>query len=448
MTKKQRSFLFFLMVFLFIIAGPSIVFYSQGYRLDLQNKQIVKTGAFYFRVTPRSVQIEVSSTDNERLKSASTDFIFGTAYVENLIPKNYKVKISKNDYHDWSKELEINEGMATEIKNITLITKSPNFRVLKENVEDFFYFPENNLYIAKIINETEWSLLKYNQSGLYFSEIISFDLENELIDIINLSDLNKIIIKADNYYLVDIEKENEIDILDLPNDILKISTHPKERENLIFLKENNIYLYDFEEKTISIFLENVIDYSLKNGFSWISDEGFLLENIENPEKINRTPIEIDEEKEYEIMNFNDKIIRINDDYYLLDQETLSFKHIFKSSETPVASPDSKKIAYSDGYEIKVLFLEGTDDHPQRNRLDNIFLTRFSNKLENINWYTSHYLIFNIFDDIKIIEIDNRNNINIVDLAQFKEPKIHFNFPSKKLYVLSEDNLFSSRQLIP
>jgi len=36
----------------------------------------------------------------------------------------------------------------------------------------------------------------------------------------------------------------------------------------------------------------------------------------------------------------------------------------------------------------------------------------------------------------------------VDLAEFKEPKIFFNRVDKKLYVLTENNLFVSRKLLP
>jgi hypothetical protein len=45
-----------------------------------------------------------------------------------------------------------------------------------------------------------------------------------------------------------------------------------------------------------------------------------------------------------------------------------------------------------------------------------------------------------------MEIDERDKINIYDLAEFKEPKIFFN--DKKLYLLSEENLYASEPLTP
>ena len=205
MTKKQRSFLFFLMVFLFIIAGPLIVLYFQGYRIDFQNRQIVQTGAFYFRIMPKSVRIEINSLIDEKIKISSTDFIFGTAYIENLLPRKYEVKVSKKNYHNWTKELKIDEKMATEVKNITLIPEKPKFEILIEKVEDLFYFPETDIFIIKNQDVKKWSLLKQDKRTELFSSFFSSDSEGKLINLINLNKPEKLIIEIEenkiiNYY--------------------------------------------------------------------------------------------------------------------------------------------------------------------------------------------------------------------------------------------------------
>ena len=77
--------------------------------------------------------------------------------------------------------------------------------------------------------------------------------------------------------------------------------------------------------------------------------------------------------------------------------------------------------------------------------EEIFLTRFSEKIGEVFWLTSHYLIFNTGSKIKIAEIDDRDKINIVDLVEFPDPKIFWNQNNKKLYILSEKNLYTSRE---
>ncbi len=457
MTRKQRSFLFILMVFLFVIVGPSIVLYSQGYRVDFQNKKIIQTGAFYFRITPRNAQIEIKSLDDKKIRSVSTGFLFGTAYIENLLPRKYKIEILKENYHNWEKNLEIKEKMATEIKNVTLIPKNPEFEILTKDVNDLFYFPEKNALIIEKQEEENWTLLKKDWQTREFSILFASSLKENLLKIKELKNSDKILIKTKkneliNYYVLNIENENDIIEINLPDKIKNISFHPEKEKTVIFLENNSIFSYNYETKTTSSFLENVVTYSFDfhNNFFWLSNEGFLIKGFKNPEKINRNPLEIKEKKEFNIIfpNFSEKIIKTNNYYYLFNRELSMFEQIFESEYKPVVSPDLGKLFFSNGYEIKIMFLREANDQPQRNRLDEVFLTRFSQKIKDVDWYTSHYLLFTISNEIKIIEIDNRDNVNIVNLAEFKNPKSHFNLNTKKLYVLSEGKLFISEKLIP
>ena len=78
----------------------------------------------------------------------------------------------------------------------------------------------------------------------------------------------------------------------------------------------------------------------------------------------------------------------------------------------------------------------------------MFLTRFSEKIGSIFWLNDHYLIFNIGNKIKISEIDSRDGLNIIDLAEFENPKIIWDREAKKLYVLSEEKMHVLENLLP
>src|SRR3989344_2475410 len=110
MTKKTRNLLFIILALLFLIVAPLTVFYSLGWRIDWNNKKIVKPGILYFKVWPRGVQIYINGVLKKK-----TDFFFGSALIENLIPKKYKVEVKKEGFQVWNKNLEISEGMATEL---------------------------------------------------------------------------------------------------------------------------------------------------------------------------------------------------------------------------------------------------------------------------------------------------------------------------------------------
>ena len=107
--------------------------------------------------------------------------------------------------------------------------------------------------------------------------------------------------------------------------------------------------------------------------------------------------------------------------------------------TSATSTDKEKVVESDGYEMSVNFLE---------KKEKIFLTRFSEKIGNIFWLNDYYLIFNVGNKIKIGEIDNRDGLNIIDLAEFEKPSIVWDKDLKKLYVASGNKSYLLENLLP
>ena len=112
MTKRVRTILFSICAILFFLIAPTITLYSMGYRIDFDSKKIVQTGGFYFKVSPKNVQILI----DEKIEK-KTDIFFGSILIKNLLPKEYKVQIKKEGYLPWEKTLEIKERGVTEAKN-------------------------------------------------------------------------------------------------------------------------------------------------------------------------------------------------------------------------------------------------------------------------------------------------------------------------------------------
>ncbi len=84
---------------------------------------------------------------------------------------------------------------------------------------------------------------------------------------------------------------------------------------------------------------------------------------------------------------------------------------------------------------------------KRTKGERVFLLRLSKEIKDVFWINSEYLIFNTEDNVKIIETDNRDRINIIHLAEFENSKIFWNQRDKKLYVLDRGNLLVSDKLI-
>lgn len=363
----------------FILFASAAIFYSQGYRFDFKAKRIVQTGGIFLKVEPKQASVFL----NDKLKD-KTDFLFGNVLLKNLLPEKYKVRVEKEGFHPWAKNLEVNEKEVTEAKRVVLIPKNPRLKILTSEIKNFWFFPDGGKIIFLRENEGGWTLHSYSP---------------------------------------DEKKERQI---------LKEKDVAKTGAKFIGLR--------FSPSQQEALLKTEIKGAAKN---------FLLDLTKNP-----PPLKSAIGSETNTVFSSQKI---NGDLYYLDKEG----HLVKSGKNLVegifkdfkVSPDFQKVVLITDYEIWVLFLREQSAAPKRKELEKIYLTRFSKKIGEIFWYNSEYLIFNVGEEIKIAEIDNRDRLNIVDLTGFQNSqlegiKIFFNLFDKKLYVLNKDNLFISEKLLP
>lgn len=465
MEKKNRLILFSILTITFIIFAPLITLYSLGWRIDIKNRKISQPGIFYFKVNPKNVQVFLDG----KLKK-KTDIFFGSLLIENLISKKYEVTIKKEGFYDWQKTLEIENKKATEAKNIVLIPKDPSFNSLFKKIEDSFFSPDQRKIILKEKDEKDWSLKVYEPEKNIKSHLISeADLKTNLdleeasikdIDLIFSRDSKSIIIRSeinsDNFYFIlKTEAPPFFPVyFNIKKEIKKMDFNPENGNELFVLSEESLYKTDLNSQEILSFLpEKVIDYDIfKDSIYYLDSSGAIFEtdfSFNKHQKINNSQIPIIENADYNIKASDTGIaLKENGSLYYFDKNKNSLSKISSQVMGFGFSPDNKKIVYYNNYEIFVLFLDKEYSQPQKETGSQVFLTRFSKEIKDVFWYTDYYLIFNTGDDIKIMEIDERDRINIVDLANFKSPEIFWSQFEKKLYVLTEEVLFSSKKLIP
>lgn len=454
MTYKTRTILFLSFLILFLIIAFLAVFYSMGWRFDWETRKITQPGIFYFKVWPRSVQVYL---DGELRKK--TDFFFGSTLIENLLSKEYEVEIKKEGFHAWKKTLEIKRGEVTETKNIVLIPENPNFTIITNKVNDFFFSPDGEKIVLK---NPGWSLKLFEIDKNVKSHLINeddiFEDEVELFDLKFSADSSKVLLELGveekiDYYLLEIDESPAVlSSLDFLNSPEKVYFLPKDSQKLFVFKENELSEANLSTEEISSpILKDIITFTISyNDVYYLDTSGFVFENklsFNQEERLNIIPFSIKEETEYEITVLDSYIfLQENNILYVFDENKKSFEKFFEPIKDFKFSHDSQKMVYFNDYEIWVLFLEKKYDQPQKEAGEKLFITRFSEKIDNLFWYTGHYLIFNVGDKIKVVEIDDRDKINIVDLTEFKEPKIFWS--NKKLYILSEENLYVSEELTP
>ena len=112
MTKRTRRVLFWLAVAVFVAATPLIVSYARGYRLDLSGLDLSRVGAIALETKPKEATVWL----NNKKLSKSTPTV-----IRNLFPeKNYELRIEREGFWPWEKELEVEPELVTAVRNIVL----------------------------------------------------------------------------------------------------------------------------------------------------------------------------------------------------------------------------------------------------------------------------------------------------------------------------------------
>ncbi len=441
MRGKTRKILLFLFFLIFIISAPLLVFYFQGYRFDFKNKKLIQTGGLFLKIKPKQTKIYL----DEKL-SKETDFLFGSALIENLLPKKYNVKVKKEGYFDWEKNLEIREKEVTEARNVVLFPNDINFSFLSKGIKDVWLSPDERKMIFKEKKEDIWELKIYDLEKNLKSHLLKeSDISSKGADLFDLEfsrDGKKI------YFDTVIEEQ-----LKKKSFVLEIDKSPP------FLKETEKTLPPLENIITSQQINEEVYYLNNFGYLYKSDSSFS-----KAEKITRVPFPLKQETEYQLYVFSDFIFLIEGgkSLHLLNQETKLFENFFEGINSLKISPDFEKIVYFSDYEIQIFFLKESPKQPKREKGENMFLLRLSEKIKDVFWITPNHLIFSTENNIKITEIDNRDMINTIQLAEFssfiknygestkdrENLKIFWNSINERLYVLAKEILWVSNKLTP
>ncbi len=413
MTNRLRKTIILLFLLFFILTAPVLILYSQGYRFDFnwQEKKIklIQTGGIAIGASPNNVSIFLDG----KLKK-KTGIFFTTAVVNNLIPKKYNIRVEKEGYYAWEKNLEVKEKQVTEAKYIVLIPENLDVQQLSQSVEEFWILSENKILVKEISGE-KWGLKIINTDRNLKIHLIDQDeiskKNSQLLDLKISSDKEEIYLSLGlkeqiQYYSVDLGQN--------PPVVTEINFLPEEIES------EKVFVYEI----------------VGNDAYYLDKSGNLFKNnlsFEREEKLSQTAFEIKNETFYKLTIKNNFIFLFEDTcLYLFDSEKKEFEKFSDSVQEIEFSPDNKKMLYFNKHEIWILFLEEQTGQLYKEAMSRQFINRFSDEIKDVAWLNSEYLVFILGDKIKVIEIDDRDRINGYDLSLTAE-KFYWNSNNKIIY---------------
>ena len=185
---------------------------------------------------------------------------------------------------------------------------------------------------------------------------------------------------------------------------------------------------------------------------YLDNLGFLYKislSFSQKEKINTVALKLNKGDAYEIFYSNSYLfLKSRGNLYKFNVEKEMFELVQESINDAVFNSNYKKLAIFGNKNLLVLFLEKLLEQPEKQEGEKSVLTGNFDNLSQLFWITDHYLLFLDNDTIKVFETDDRDKISVYEIGKFKNPKIYWNDVYKKLYVLSEENLYSLDNLTP
>jgi len=178
---------------------------------------------------------------------------------------------------------------------------------------------------------------------------------------------------------------------------------------------------------------------------YIEKPSFILyktdQNNSFKEQISLSPLP--EGHEYQIIVSDHQKITVLDQegqLYLFNPESRSFELIAQDVLNVRFCDDNKKFLYFSSSEIWLYSL--TDLSRPKNENQEL-ITRLSQEIKDAVWYgkTNQHIVFITGEELKIIELDNRDRRNIFDIIKIKDmSQVAYNPNDEQIYIVKNEEL--------
>ncbi len=439
MTSRPRYTLIATGIVAFIILTPFFYIFVRGLKYDSVNHRFVKTGTLSIKTSPTGAKLLLNGKD-----AGTTN-----ANVRFLIPGDYDVQVTKEDYLPWTKRLNIREQYVTwanpNLPSVTLFYAQPVKSLIEKNISNFFAGK------SKVLAIKNDQLLIYDVGSENSPRIIALPKSFPNLEITPSKNEDYFLISNGEYTaVVDIGSTKLVDITNLLNkqaaftstsefqaseDRLKFS----DNADLFQLKSGTVYKISWREDKKDILLDEVLAFHPNSaGVYYIAlrtDSSGIHRRLMKSQNNAQPAILIDELPAFRsadlfLTDRNQLFILGDDAFYDLSN---GVNKISDYVQTVSIDNDNKKLLYGSGNEINIYDL---------NTGATSLITRSSQSITNpVVSNTWGWVFFNSDNRLQSIEVDNRDHQNNYTFAGIDpNAKFFLNEKSKTIYLLNKGDL--------
>lgn len=397
MPHKTRIILFYTFVALFLVLGAGVLAYSYGWRIDFETGTVQKIGAIYIKANVQDVTIKIN---NKEYEDESGILQSGTL-ISNLLPKTYRIEISKEGYLPYHKTLTVRPALVEELLNVQLIPKV---------LESTMIAPTKGTTFIDSTERADRIILQDAATGIYY-----LHTKANASSTINL-----------NMAVANAKRGQKIK---------RIAFVPFKPTQFIIEDTTGFKLFDSEKKTIeTLYKGSIVTWSMQDSTMVVvetnvktrAQEVFtynLIFKTKSPldelnAQIGKTTYitAIDTTNNLGTVAFSD----IEDKLFLFTAKEKKLNEVASNTRLFSFSPDDKKLLILANSGVpSILFIEDFDGDVRKKAGDMITVAiPESGSIKTIRWYDdSYHLLMERAAELFMTELDDRKPINIFPLIK-------------------------------
>lgn len=461
---KFKLYLYFCMSAFFLLLTLTL-YYSFGYKYNPSTGQSFQTGAIVILATPNDAKV---SKDGQEVVQGGflSGILQNFVKIEDLEQKSYDIKVYKDGYNDWEKNVQITPGQVEKYESVVLLKKEykqqPMFGAISLNDPKKFWIStdKNRVAFYGTIG-TQEALFMMNLENEDIKPVVDksqFAIMGQLQDVKWVEDDGKLVVRtSSNLYVIDLGNNNKAYLV--PANVSKIlNQNPQSQifvndKFIIYPENNNIWSFNYitkETKEIAQSINNFYVYQgslyyfkTEQGAEFPSLFSIDLNNPLSEDKISNMPADFDPKASFTVERYGNYMTVLSAGNLYLTGKNLETVKINSNVKDAKFFMGGKALFYFNDNEIWAYYIEDKISQPIKSQGENDLLTRFSGKISNIYLYSDdEHIFFQENNELKFAELDDRDRRNIFDVLNNTDNReIFYARGRNALYYIKDNKIF-------